>query len=300
MYLSYVNREFLRSLMGERSSLVDKITPHHMGEFLVFSCESKQDADEISKVINKDFENLEAMIGNYPIKVVIREKKVATKYKIAYTIPSRRQEKINMPVATTEYTYSTLVAPLKEALGGATDEEIFNAPLSANTLSAIAGDVIANRMRSVDISQLNAVTTVKDKKEKVKESPVVEAVEESEKTPAQFLKDLGLPYQLGKLKKLSANVKVPVRPTDKSKATELKGIKSFLQEAIASLTPKEDKRVYVLKNIAEETKAGGIYLDALVPCFKGVDTKDEHKESRRAKLVEAAISLLGENSAEVA
>jgi hypothetical protein len=294
MYLSKVNREFLRSLMGEKSALVNRITPHHMGEFLVFSCVSKQDADEISGVIKKDYENLEAMIGNYPIKVVIKEKKVATKYKIVYTIPSRKAEKINMTttVATTEYTLENFVEPLREAINGATNEEIFNAPLSPDTLGAIAGDIIANRMKGGVVAPTSTPV--------VQEEPKSEEESDTSKTPSQILKDLGLPYQLGKVKKLKSSVRVPAKLTDKTKATEIKGIKSFLQEVLAALTPKEDKRVYVLRNISEETVAGKIYLDSLIPCFKEVDTKDEYKESRRTKLIEAAQSLLGENIAEAA
>jgi len=294
MYLSKVNREFLRSLMGEQSVLVDRITPHHMGEFLVFSCESKQDADAISAVIKKDCESLVAMIGNYPIKVVIKEKRVATKYKIVYTIPSRKKVRINM-TTTTEYTLENFTDPLKEALGGASDEEIYATPLSANTLSAIAGDVVANRMR-------NATTTASPAPVTPKEEPKSEEVPVT-KTPVQILKDLGLPYQLGKVKKLVAGVRVPTKLTDKTKATELKGIKVFLQEALTALTTKEDKQIYILKAITEETEAGNIYLDSLIPCFKELDTKDEHKESRRGKLLEAAKSfksLLGEEAAEAA
>lgn len=295
MYLSSVNREFLRSLMGERSALVDRITPHHMGEFFVFSCNNKQDADEISGIIKKDREHLEAMIGNYPIKVVIREKRVATKYKIVYTIPSRKEEKINMATttATTEYTLENFTDPLKEQLIDVTDEEIYKTPLSVNTLSAIAGDVVANRMRNINVATSPAPVAPK---EEVK----VEA--EVSKTPAQILKDLGLPYLLGKVKKLVAggNAKVPAKLTEKTKATELKGIKAFLQEALTALTTKEDKQIYVLKAIAEGSEAGNIYLDSLIPCFKELDTKPEHKESRRAKLIEAAKSLLGEEVAEAA
>ena len=293
MYLSNVNREFLRSLMGERSALVDRITPHHMGEFFVFSCDNKQDADEISGVIKKDYEHLEAMIGNYPIKVVIKEKRVATKYKIVYTIPSRKEEPINMTTttATTEYTFGNFLSPLKEALGGATDEEIYNAPLSNHTLSAIAGDVAASRMRGASVTP--SPTPVAPKEEIKVEDP-------TPKTPVQILKDLGLPYQLGKVKKLVAGVRVPTKLTDKTKATELKGIKTFLQEALTALTTKEDKQIYILKAIAEESEAGNIYLDSLIPCFKELDTKDEHKESRRGKLLEAAKSLLGEEAAEAA
>lgn len=287
LYLSYVNREFFRSLLGEKSDFVDGIFPHHMGEFLAFSCPSENDADQLLKIINENYSHLKPMIGNYQIKIVVR-KKVATKYKIVYTIPPVKEIKMNMITTATPYTFGNIIDPLREALNVASDEEIYNTPLSAHTISAIAGDVAASR--------ITGTTTTAVTQERPKEvTPPKE--KEAKRTPSKILQELGLPFQIGKFKSLVAKVRVPVKPSEKSKATELKGIKSFLQEALAALTPKEEKQIYVLKAIAEESEAGNIYLDALTPCFKDVDTKDEYKESRRAKLIEAAQSLLteGEN-----